>query len=207
VAGKNSPTIFRSLTKNLKKKPPAGPLSAVCSRTRLVDRWRGWIAGKTAGKRKMANCPRNENTVPLSFYWNALFAALPTIRQVIASTPPPITPPTTGTILVRLIMPFSPAFVKSLNPTISLILTSRDRESCSITLYVILLDAEAPKGFVVLLNRHIKCFLTLHNISCLKTVIHKGEQKTYNRSPSDTPDGCLCQIIRSACASPVLFML
>ena len=40
-------------------------------------------------------------------------------------------------------------------------------------LYVILLDAEAPKGFVVLLNRHIKCFLTLHNISCLKTVIHK----------------------------------
>ena len=121
----------------------------------------------------MANCPRNENTVPLSFYWNALFAALPTIRQVIASTPPPITPPTTGTILVRLIMPFSPAFVKSLNPTISLILTSRDRGSCSITLYVILLDAEAPKGFVVLLNRHIKCFLTLHNISCLKTVIHK----------------------------------
>ena len=105
--------------------------------------------------------------------WNALFAALPTIRQVIASTPPPITPPTTGTIWVRLIMPFSPAFVKSLNPTISLILTSRDRGSCSITLYVILLDAEAPKGFVVLLNRHIKCFLTLHNISCLKTVIHK----------------------------------
>ena len=129
----------------------------------------------------MANCPRNENTVPLSFYWNALFAALPTIRQVIASTPPPITPPTTGTILVRLIMPFSPAFVKSLNPTISLILTSRDRESCSITLYVILLDAEAPKGFVVLLNRHIKCFLTLHNISCLKTVIHKSFSKSQFR--------------------------
>ena len=38
---------------------------------------------------------------------------------------------------------------------------------------MILLDAEVPKGFVVLLNRHIKCFLTLHNIFCLKTVIHK----------------------------------
>ena len=28
MAGKNSPTVFSSLTKNLKKKPPAGPLSA-----------------------------------------------------------------------------------------------------------------------------------------------------------------------------------
>ena len=39
--------------------------------------------------------------------------------------------------------------------------------------HVIQLDAEIPKGFEVLLNRHIKCFLTLHNIFCLKTVIHK----------------------------------
>ena len=34
-------------------------------------------------------------------------------------------------------------------------------------------DAEVPNGSGVLLNKHIKCFLTLHNISCLKTAIHK----------------------------------
>ena len=38
--------IFRSLTKNLKKKSPAGPLSAACSRTRL------WTVGADGSREK-----------------------------------------------------------------------------------------------------------------------------------------------------------
>ena len=41
--------------------------------------------------------------------------------------------------------------------------------------HVIWWDAEVQNGSEVLLNKHIKCFLTLHNISCLKTAIHKDE--------------------------------
>ena len=62
MAVKNSLTIFRSLTKNLKKPPPAGPLAAVCSGPGKIFRWRGWIAAKRPESEKTASQTRRRLT-------------------------------------------------------------------------------------------------------------------------------------------------
>ena len=78
---------------------------------------------------------------------NTFFATTPIACATAPSNPPPTSPPTNGTNLIKLIAPVAPALVTTRKPTALLMLAREAREICLIRRFVSFVPTLMPTSY------------------------------------------------------------